>query len=64
MPDTAVKKAINWNRAILLATAIMTATVNSRLSLKLQHVLRYVNDPPPTYRRTDTVASAGVTVRF
>jgi putative salt-induced outer membrane protein YdiY len=59
--DVALDRRNDWR---LSHTAIMTATVNSRLSLKLQHVLRYVNDPPPTYRRTDTVASAGVTVRF
>lgn len=59
--DVAVDRADDWR---LSHTALLTASVNSRLSLKLQHVLRYVNDPPPSFRRTDTVASAGIVVKF
>jgi putative salt-induced outer membrane protein YdiY len=59
--DVALDRRNDWR---VSHTVVLSATVNSRLSLKLQHVLRYVNDPPPTYRRTDTVASAGVVVRF
>lgn len=38
--------------------------INSILSLKISHTLRYVNDPVPGFERRDTVAKMGVVAKF
>ncbi len=48
IPDTATKKAINWNRAILLATAIMTAFL---AMLAAYLIVRYVIVKPLQHLR-------------
>lgn len=59
--DVALDRADDWR---LAHTASLAAAINSRVSLKLSHVLRHVNKPPSSFKRTDTVASAGIALRF
>jgi two-component system sensor histidine kinase BarA len=49
MPDAATRKAINWNRAILLATAIMTVFL---AMLVAYAIVRYVIVKPLAHLRT------------
>jgi two-component system sensor histidine kinase BarA len=62
MPDTITKKAINWNRAILLATAIMTVFL---AMLAAYLIVRYVIVKPLEHLRdvSDEVRRGNVQAR-
>jgi len=62
MPDAATRKAINWNRAILLATAIMTVFL---AMLAAYAIVRYVIVKPLQHLRdvTDEVRRGNVDAR-
>ena len=40
------------------------AAMNARLALKLGYLLRYSNDPVPTFKKTDNTMTASVVVRW
>src|SRR2546425_12497672 len=40
------------------------AAMNKRLALKLGYLLRYSNDPVPTFKKTDNTMTASVVVRW
>jgi len=62
MPDSATQKAINWNRAILLATAIMTVFL---AMLAAYAIVRYVIVKPLDHLRevSDEVRRGNVQAR-
>ena len=62
MPDSATQKAINWNRAILLATAIMTVFL---AMLAAYAIVRYVIVKPLAHLRevSDEVRRGNVQAR-
>jgi ribonuclease PH len=62
MPDSATRKAINWNRAILAATAIMTVFL---AMLAAYAIVRYVIVKPLEHRRdvADEVRRGNVQAR-
>jgi putative salt-induced outer membrane protein len=44
--------------------ASLTAQVTSRVSLKLSHVVRFVNAPVAGFEKTDTIVSAALVAKF
>lgn len=48
----------------LAHTISLTAALNTRLALKIASAVRYVNQPNPKFRPTDTTTSAGIVIKF
>jgi putative salt-induced outer membrane protein len=44
--------------------ASVTARLTTVLSLKASYTLRYVNDPAPTFEKTDTIAAVALVAKF
>ena len=49
---------------LLNTESILTAPLSTKIALKLGYTVRFTSKPQPTFKRTDTVLSAGVQVQF
>jgi putative salt-induced outer membrane protein YdiY len=59
--ELALDQPADWR---LAHTISLTAALNTRLALKISSAIRYVNQPNPGFRTTDTTTSAGIVIKF
>ena len=53
-----------FDNELLNTETSLAAPLSTHVALKLGYTVRFVSQPQPTFRKTDTVLSAGVQLQF